>query len=104
MLERSPHEPNEPELAAPHDAAPTSPVEADRISSADSILIVQYQLPVRLYQRPAEPDNAATGIVWAAEWDEEALLGPKGPVPAGATSGLSAARLKWIGTPPCAVS
>lgn len=75
------------------------------LSAADGVLVVQYQLPVRLWYDPdppgAEPSQPGSRV-WHAEWDEEALLSPKHQ-PGGLRSALAQVRIKWIGTPPIEV-
>lgn len=49
--------------------------------------------------QPAATAAAAATTQWVAEWDEEALLAPKGSM----SRTFGNVRVKWIGTPPCHV-
>ncbi len=70
------------------------------LTEADGVLLVQYQLPVRLWKSGDAAANATSSTNgWSVEWDEEALLAPKGHM----SKALNAVRVKWIGTPPVAV-
>lgn len=133
--------------AAPTGSSSSRVKEKLSLNDQDSVLIVQYRLPVRLFKRaaasssngsiapgdegaagatqaPSTPLPAATpsvssipqspavgggtvGVVdlgpyngWTAEWDEEALLAPKG----GVVRALRSVRVKWIGTCPAHIS
>jgi hypothetical protein len=97
---------------APEAAASADPSVADVTSSrpvltgADSVLVVQYQLPVRLWyvDPPGVSDSFKPGSrIWHAEWDEEALLSPKRAAVVHSTQQLGSVRFKWIGTPPIEV-
>jgi trehalose-6-phosphate synthase/trehalose-6-phosphatase len=99
----------------------------EALTDSDGILLVQYQLPVRLYKvydtpstrgtipaAASQPNLAASqsqthiaggsddtprlpAYRWVAEWNEEALLAPKAGIQ---RSKLAQLRVKYIGLPP----
>lgn len=119
VLAHQPSAGQAPPAAAVHASSPPQPPTAAEPASrpvltpSDGILVVQYQLPVRLWHDPDLPGAEPGSRVWHAEWDEEALLSPKHQPGGGSLRGLGAAgggsgalsrvRIKWIGTPPLEV-
>ena len=73
-----------------------APSKAQTLTEADGVLVVQYELPIKLERVAGIGSSPAK---WSASWNDEALLSPKG---AGSVahrgSSLAAVRAKWIGT------